>query len=389
MFFIPAHITVNIIYGIVTPYLPVLMRNLGYSAVVVGILLAITEGAGILGPFLLGRLADRSGKYKGYIILAHFLTGTAALPLAFFANPAISAIFVIVLAVGFRSSMPLIDAITTIHLGEDGDYGRIRVSGSIAFVCFLFFLQWVPVLRPNVPVNIAIWICITSVLAITVIILLPAKYTIYQGQPGDASAAVNKTARKKSIWTPVLILGIASIAFNRLAMTPIYSFFPLYLVEYMHWDAVGLMLALGSIAEIPFIFFSNRLIKRFGAMPILAFTSAMVALRLALYAMFPYKAGIVAAQLLHAFCFGLFHPAAVAFISDCVPPDKRSFGMTLYLSLGCGIPMVIGNFLGGFVVEYAGYRFLFGCFTIFAIFGTLLYVFFRLKETSSRRLKQS
>ena len=378
MFFIPAHITVNIIYGIVTPYLPVLMRNLGYNAVVVGTLLAIAEGAGIFGPFLFGSLADRSGKYKGYIVLAYFLTAVAALPLASFVHPVLSAVFVAVLAIGFRSALPLIDAITTINLGEKDNYGRIRVSGSIAFVCFVFFLQWVPVLRPNSPLHIAFWIGVTSVLAMVVTGFLPSRYTTRKLSP---EGSINrKTMQKESIWTPVFILGLISIALSRLAMTPIYSFFPLFLVEYMHWDAIGLMLALSAIAEIPFIYFSHHLIKRFGAMPILAFTSLMVALRLALYAIFPFKAGIIIAQLLHSFCFGLFHPAAVAFISDCVPPEQRSYGMTLYLSIGCGIPMVIGNFIGGFVVEYSGYRFLFGCFTVFAILGAMIYFVSRLRE---------
>jgi PPP family 3-phenylpropionic acid transporter len=385
MFFLPAHMTLNMIFGIVPTFLPLLLRSHGYSAALVGILLAVAEGTGILGPFLFGRFADHRGRYKGYIIGAYLLSAVAALPIAFVVHPLISAVLVCMLITGYRSANPLVDAITTINLGEKGDYGKIRVSGSIAYCCFVFFLQWFPFMRPNTPVNISTWILITVVLAIAAIIILPSRYTRREIIPEKAGAQ-EKPAQQKSIWTPFFILGMCSIMLSRLAMAPVYSFLSLFLVEDMQWDAVALMWALAGLAEIPLIYLSNRIIRRFGAMPLLAFTSAVMALRLVLYALFPFKAGIAIAQLLHCFTFGLFHPAAVAFISDCVPPERRSFGMTLYFSVGCGIPMIIGNFIGGFIVDHMGYRWLFGLFSIFAVLGAAVY-FFRPRENVHHHMR--
>ena len=385
MYFIPAFITLNIIMAVIPNYLPILLLVHGYSPGMVGIFLAIAEGAGILSPFLFGRFTDRYGKYKGSIILAYFLTAAAALPLAFIIHPAINAVLVAMLVLGYRSASPLIEAVTSINLGEKGNYGRIRIYGSIAYVCFLFLLQWFPVLRPNTPINISTWAFIAALLAISSIILLPSKYARHVPLPGDSVSMPKKTAPGKAIWTPVFIVGLICIALSRLAMTSIYSFFSLFLVDYMKWDAVGLMIGLSGMAEVPLIYFSHRLIRRFGSMPILAFTSAMVALRLLLYAVFPFKAGIVAAQLLHCFCFGLFHPAAIAFISEKVSAEQRSFGMTLYLSVGWGIPALIGNFIGGFIVDRAGYRSLFGYFSIFAILGALVYIVYRIKKVTTNK----
>ena len=392
MQFIPAYATLNIIYAIIVPYLPLLMRSLGYSAAVVGILLAVAEGAGILGPFLFGKMADRSGRYKGHIILGYIMTASVALPLAYFVHPLLSALFVAVISCGYRSAVPILDAITTINIGEKGNYGKIRVSGSISFVCFLLFMQWNTILKPNSAVNIAIWISVAAIAAIIAISFLPSKYTTRQtvvknSKKTDLSPE-QSAVLKKSIWTPYFMVGLASIALSRLALTPSHSFLPLFLVEYMNWDAVALVSALAAISEIPFMLLSHRLIRRFGVMPILVFTSAMVALRLGLYAIFPFKAGIITAQLLHSFCFGLFHPAAITFISGNVAPEQRSYGMTLYISLGTGIPVLIGNFIGGFIVDFSGYRTLFGCFTIFAIIGALIPIIFRsrIKPTSTTPL---
>ena len=375
------------------------MRGLGYRAATVGIYLAIADGMGILGPFLFGRLTDRSGKYKGYIVFAYLLTAVVALPLVLLVHPVISALLVAVLAIGYKSAIPLTEAITTINLGEKGNYGKIRVSGSISFVFFMLFLHWAPVLPPNTPINIALWMCITTVLAVVVVIVIPSKITTRRSPQmphaetsagGPLRTAPENTGiAKKPIWTPVLIVGLVSIALNRLAMTPAYTFFPIFLVEDMHWNAVGLTLALGAIAEIPFMYFSDRFIRRFGAMPILAFTSLMVAVRLGVYALFPFKPGILVAQLLNCFTYGLFHPAAIAFITDSVPPEKRSFGMGLYLSVGCGIPALLANSIGGFIVDHAGYRALFGLFTIPAVLGAAVYVVFRLAEASTMRRKSA
>jgi PPP family 3-phenylpropionic acid transporter len=380
MRFAPAFIICFFAYGAITPFLPVLVRDLGYNATAVGILLAVSEAAGIMGPFLFVRRADRHGKYKASIILAYFLSAASAIPLAIFVSPAASAVFIALLAIGYRSTIPLTDASVTINLGESGNYGKVRVFGSIAFVCFVLFLQLTPALRPNTAINVAFWICITSLLAIIVTVFMPLNYS---GQKSTAESAITKTS-DKSIWTPFFAVGLVSIALNRLAMTPVYSFFSLYLVEYMRWDSVGFMWALASTSEIPFLYLSSRIIRRFGAMPVLAFSSVIVALRLALYAAFPFKAGIIIAQLLHSCCFGLFHPAAVAFISSCVPPKQRSLGMTLYVSVGTGFPTFIGNFFGGFIVDHAGYRPLFGSFTVFAVLSAAIYVCYHFRVISAK-----
>jgi predicted MFS family arabinose efflux permease len=37
------------------------------------------------------------------------------------------------------------------------------------------------------------------------------------------------------------------------------------------------------------------------------------------------------------------------------------------------VPILIGNFIGGFIIDIAGYRALFGSFTIFAVLGVALF----------------
>jgi PPP family 3-phenylpropionic acid transporter len=148
---------------------------------------------------------------------------------------------------------------------------------------------------------------------------------------------------------------------NRLAFSPIQIYISLYAVEYLRWDAVGLVVAISALSEAPFILPSNKILSRRRPLRLIA----LAAVRLLCLALFPSKLVLVITQTLHSLAFGVFHPAAIAFIVANVPPEKRAVGMTVYMSLGTGFSTFLGNIIGGLIIEHAGYRALFGSFFVF------------------------
>jgi PPP family 3-phenylpropionic acid transporter len=392
------------IYGILSPYISILIRGYGFSHSILGILLALCEGAAIASPFVMGHFADRLGKYRPVLLVSFIMSLCCAVFLFFSRSLLLCALVLPVLAFGYRAVQPLIDAISTINLGKEGYYGKYRTLGSLVFFILVLFFQSTPLFPPNRPQNIAFWVIIMAFLSIMLMLIIPKSYFINKDKTSEPSAEPPPPAtapprpheryRKKPVtlkhgairklWSPLFILGFSIIVLNRMAMAPFSGFLSLYVVEELHWDAVGLMWALSSGSEMPFIFLSKRLIKRFNTLPLMAFSTGAVAVRLLICAFFPTPTGIVVAQLLHSFCYGIFHPTAVAFISSCVPPEHRALGMSLYLSLGTGVPTLIGNFAGGFIVEFLGYKALFNFFTIFAILGVLL--FFVTRKHTARTL---
>jgi PPP family 3-phenylpropionic acid transporter len=364
-----AFMSTYMIIGIISPYLPILVRGLGYSPSTVGLLLGVFEAAGIAGPFILGRLVDRWGRYKPGLLICVVLMLLPGIPLASAANPLASALLLCVLAIGVKSSIPLMEAMTTLVVGKGGNYGKLRSFSSIAFICSVLFFQWFPLLPRDRSINIGIWISIMSLGALVFVGILPAPLGVQNSGPSPGAAPSARWLRN-----PRFILGLAMIALSRIAMSPVLSFLSLYVTEYVHWDAVGLVWAIAAAAETPLIFFSRRIIRYFKSPLLVIFlTGFALILRLLIYAFLPYPPAVVGAQLLHSLCYGLFHPAAVAFISANVPPEHRATGMTIYISLGTGLPTFLGNILGGFIVEYLGYPFLYGSFTIFPILAMGVY----------------
>ena len=98
-----------------------------------------------------------------------------------------------------------------------------------------------------------------------------------------------------------------------------------------------------------------------------------------LWSVFTYKAVIIAAQLLHSLCFGIYHPAAINFFTRVFPPEKRGLGMSIYLAFGSGLPALIGNVLGGGIVEAAGFRSLFAIYSAVCGAAVLIYLALRKK----------
>jgi PPP family 3-phenylpropionic acid transporter len=91
----------------------------------------------------------------------------------------------------------------------------------------------------------------------------------------------------------------------------------------------------------------------------------------------------LAGQLLHSIGYGFFHPAAIFFVARRVRRSHRTLGMSIYISLGTGLPAVLGSSLGGLIVESFGYRTLFLSYSFFALASALLcFVFYRTMTTS-------
>jgi PPP family 3-phenylpropionic acid transporter len=363
-------------YATISPYITILVRSLGFSQTVTGLILGAAEVTAIAAPLFFGAWADKHRSYKATLLFLLMLSLACAAAIFWIKNPLLCALFVPFMSAGYRSVVPLSDAVITLNIGRTGNYGKIRAVGSLAFVLVTLALQITPVFRPVNAINIVFWNSVTIVALIGVVLCLPVSFLRPIRDP-EPDVPVQSGGKSGSIWVPAFTLGMAVIFLNRLAFSPLQTYLSLYAVEYLQWDAVGLIYAISAFSETPFIFLSNRLINRFGALKLIFVTTIAVAVRLLCLALFPFKATLIVTQLLHSLTFGIFHPAAVTFIVTNVPPEKRAVGMAVYMSLGTGFPTFIGNIAGGAIIEHLGYRTLFGSFIIFALLAMLLYLVFK------------
>lgn len=360
------------IYGVTSPYMPVILRDIGYTPAAIGVLLAFYELVGIGGPIVLARKADQSGRPKPFlwgsaIAVVIGLALLVGLPL-----PLMTACSLVLISLGLKTPIPLIDAtiLRTIESktakGERlPKYGTFRALGSAGFVLVTLSLQLVPGFD-----GFPAWAmagCAAALAFFYLLSVLPLpEIGVRIPRRRNGSPSFGWIDRE-------FLVGLAIIVLGRLAMSAVNSFFSLYLMEDLSWHAIGAMNALAASAEIPMMMLAWRLMRRRSPMGLVAISSTAVVVRLLIYALVPTKAGVIGAQLLHSLCYGVFQPASVAFVNLKTPPAHRTTGMALLLGFGIGLPLVLGSALGGFVVEAWGYRWLFASFSVFGLASLSLY----------------
>ena len=135
----------------------------------------------------------------------------------------------------------------------------------------------------------------------------------------------------------------------------------------------GLPWIVAAGAEVIMIAFSDKLMQRFGAVTAIISAYVAMAIRFFVLATAPSWEVILFIQLLHAFTFGAYHPAAIQIINQITPESFRATGQTLVSVIG-GIGRILGNLAGGFWASSYGYSVLYKYLGISVSVATLILV---------------
>ncbi|MDC7228723.1 MAG: MFS transporter [Sphaerochaetaceae bacterium] len=357
------------IMAVVNPYLQVMIRNLGYSHDVVGFLLAVFETAGIVGPLLVARHVDKHGSGKNTILLGTVLSALGVLLLMYSTSIWMTMFALILLAFFLRSLVPVIDSYANNRLNGDAQkYSFLRSGGTIGFVLFSLLLAITG--KPDLTSNSSIGL---YALVTFFLFMLPVLAWKRDPKRREMPPATSDNAEGK--WYDLaFVIGLVIIGLNRISMSSIASFFSLYLVEELGVNAISLMNAIASSSEFGALILAGYLLQRKKVLPVhlLMISSAAMVVRLLIYALVPTFGGALVAQFLHSLCYGFFHPAAIFLVARRVKRSHRTLGMSMYVSLGIGLPTVLGSSLGGLILEQFGYRVLFMGYSLFALASVMV-----------------
>ena len=429
------------VYAGITAWLPLFLRNMGYSVVHIGFLLAVFEVFGVIVPFFTGNIPAKNGKYGLFL----FINGCvlALIPCVMFSLPlfALTALCLAVYASAIKAVIPVSDSFIGLQLGTKRDrYGRIRAVGSLGFVVANIVMQRFIHIDTISTFATVLWMTVPAVLFSLSLIVIPgimaplpppapnvtgtaqalqrssdltgnapaesavkAESALAAGKASAAGTPADRTektekpektelpekpkiprgffgtiARAFSLFfgqfSPHYWLVLALIFLTMFGQAPTNHFFSMYVREYLHSDAAGFLWVLSALSEIPFMFFSNRFIRRYGSVKLLLFCSAASSVRNLVYVCFPSVAGAAAAQLFNSVTFGLFHPAAVMFAAQHARrKEQYVLSQLLYSICAIGTAKILASALGGIVVHRFGYGFLYASYSAFPLAGILLF----------------
>ncbi|MFN3713427.1 MAG: MFS transporter [Alcanivoracaceae bacterium] len=333
--------------GTLVPYWSLYLKDAGFAAAQIGLLMAIPQITKLGAPNLWGWLADRTGQRlriirTGNLLAAVIFTGV------FVADGFWS--MVVVLA-GFsffwNAVLAQFEVITLDTLGDRSHrYSQVRLWGSVGFIAAVLA---VGVLLDMLSVAILPWLLWGALWLIWLCtLLLPA---------GSASVRTAPSGKLIEVLRQPGVLAFFACAFlMQLSHGPYYTFYTIHLVDMgISRTMAGVLWALGVVAEVGLFLVMHRVLVRVPVRIIVTASLALAAVRWWLIAQVGDSLlWLALAQLLHAATFGSFHAAAMAWLHRTFSGGHAGQGQALYSSLGFGAGWAVGAGLSGVVWSALG-----------------------------------
>jgi len=312
-------------------------------------------------PLLTG-LADRTNQHKLFLSLSLWVVVSGQIIFPYIKTFNLLFGVVILFSIFFSTIMPLSNSATLFMLGDRKDlYGRVRLGGTIGF-------GLVAALAGSLVENYGLKIAFWSAAGLFFIAFLISQKLV-QGQ------AENQKSKDKGR-VGELLKNPHFLLFLLIGLSGGISFATLntYLFPYMKaLDAgeslMGLALTIGTISEIPVLFFANRFITRFKTFAVLIFSLGMTGLRFLLLGLAVNPAFVLMVQLLNGFNFPLLYVAGVTYADEQAPTGFHATAQGLFNASMGGIGAAIGGFVGGLLFERLGPK---GMYLVFFAFVALV-----------------
>ncbi|MEH6650977.1 MAG: MFS transporter [Motiliproteus sp.] len=334
--------------GAIAPFLGLYFKSEGFDEVAIGSLIAVLMGTRIVAPNLWGWLADRSGRRITIIRTGALLT-LLVFSAAFWAETFWHwALLMFGFSFFWNAVLPQFEVVTLQALGDDKhSYSRIRLWGSVGFIVTVVGLGWLfdrADISALVPV---MWGLMLLVWLASLLVKQPETAIPHEEQPARAWSIL----RRREVLSFFLVCLLVQLSHG-----PYYSFYSIYMSEQGYDKTqIGLLWALGVIAEVLVFVVMPQLLHRTGPRLMVLFGMLICTLRWTLIALLPDQLwAVLVAQLLHAVTFGCLHAAGIALVHRFFPPSAQGQGQALYSSFGFGVGGALGAFLSGWIWNQYG-----------------------------------
>lgn len=328
--------------GATAPFLALYFDHLGFSAARIGELVAIPMLMRCVAPNLWGWLGDHSGQRLLIVRLGALCTLVCFAGIFVSHSYAWLALVMAAHAFFWHAVLPQFEVITLAHLREQAArYSQIRLWGSIGFIAAVVGLGW---LFEWLSLDAYPWALVLIMAGI-----VAGSFWVPNAQPRQRPGSAEQGGFLRQLRRPGILAFYASVGLMQLSNGPYYTFLTLHL-EALGYDrgTIGMLWALGVVAEILLFLVMARLLQRYSLRAVLLASFLITAVRwLLLGNLAEQLAILLLAQCMHAATFGAFHAASIHFIQRSFEGGQQGQGQALYATLAG-----IGGALGAL---YAGY----------------------------------
>jgi len=357
-------------FALASPFLVLYFQGLGFSGTEIGLLAGIAPLVTFCGaPFWTG-LADATRRHR-LILTVCMIVGIGGYILYPFLR-VFAAVFLvsIILNFFFAPVSSFADNATMFMLADKKEfYGRIRLGGTIGYA---IAAPLAGLLVGRFGLRAGFW----SAAAVYFVGLLLSRGFIHA--PSKNSPPAMRGIRLL-IANPRWILFLFAALAGGLAMAGANNYFFPYMKGLgAPTSLMGIALSIGTITEIPILFFGHHLLRRLRPHGLFMVSMGVTSLRLLLFAASTTPGMAVAVQLLNGFTFPMMWLAGVAYANRNAPAGMTATAQGLFSAMVFGVGSAIGGFLGGPLLAGLGGR---GLYLVFGLIVLTVTAVVALMET--------
>jgi MFS transporter, PPP family, 3-phenylpropionic acid transporter len=328
--------------GAMAPFLALYFDHLGFNAARIGELIAIPMLMRCVAPNLWGWLGDHSGQRLAIVRFGALCTLLCFAGIFVSHSYAWLALVMATHAFFWHAILPQFEVITLAHLREQAArYSQIRLWGSIGFILAVVGLGQ---LFQRISLDAYPWALILIMAGI-----VASSFWVPNAQPRPRPEDGQAGGFLRQLRRPGVLAFFLSVGLMQLSNGPYYTFLSLHLEALGYGRGlIGLLWALGVVAEIVLFLFMARLLARYRLRTVLLASFLITALRwLLLGNLADHLPILLLAQCMHAATFGSFHAASIHFIQRSFADRQQGQGQALYATLA-GIGGALGALYSGY-----------------------------------------
>lgn len=329
--------------GALIPYWGLYLQSIGFSAVQIGNLMALLVLSRVVAPNVWGWLADHGGQRLHLVRVAALLAALSYGGVFFGTSFAWLALVMSVFTFFWHASLPQLEALTISHLGDR--YGRVRLWGSIGFIVAVLSLG--PVLD-----SLGTRWLLPTILALLIGILL---FTLLLPEVAHRELPPATAPFRKALLRPEVLAFLAVCFLMQASHGPYYTFYSIYLngIGYSK-SVIGVLWAFAVLCEIGVFIWVAHLLRRFGLSQWFLASFVLAATRwLAIGFGAEHFWLLLAAQVLHAASFGIYHAMAIQLVHRFFTGRHQIRGQALFGSVS-GAGGAFGSVYSGFTWQASG-----------------------------------
>ena len=292
----------------------------------------------VVQPFY-GMLADRYG-YKKCLLVSSILASVSFMFYLLDGGFPYLVMVTIAMSVFYNSTQPLLDSLslTFIKRNPSFSYGSLRIAGAAGWAFTGIIVgHYIDLMSTKV---------IFASSAISMLLTFIFAFLLHFDKEKDAATEKLSISKdlKEIIRNNRLLILLFFVFLVYAASSPIYYFYSIYLKQNGATSSfVGYALSLQGLCELPFFYFSARIITRLGIRTTLIVAVFATALRLILYNQVQNPYFVLPIELLQGVGWSLFWAASVEQVNILVKEELRATGQSFLTGAMLGAGAIAGN----------------------------------------------